>query len=370
MLRTSAAAGGRSTRERSLQATTAHRGDEHSTTARGVAGVRQRWQQRHPRCVARAAHRAREFSSATASGDTNGVYGESASTDGQGVYGRATAASGFAYGLYGESASTSGRGVYGLATATSGSAIGVYGVTGSSSGYAGYFVGSGGGAGRLTKSSGSFKIDHPLDPANQYLYHSFVESPDMKNIYDGVVTLDARGEAMVTLPDWFEALNQRLSLPVDPNRRGDARPVHRRRKMRDNAFRIAGGAPGMKVSWQVTGIRHDAYANAHRIPVEEPKPADEQRPLPAPRSSWASRPSWGWATRKTSAGRADRSDGAADAHSQTAILTTTFRSGAGSSTARPGMCASSGHRSMKAPLGTGASAPASPDNSMKSFSAS
>jgi hypothetical protein len=40
-----------------------------------------------------------------------------------------------------------------------------------------------------------------------------------------------------------------------------------------NQFKIGGGIPGRKVSWQVTGIRHDAYANAHRIQVEELKPA-------------------------------------------------------------------------------------------------
>lgn len=47
-------------------------------------------------------------------------------------------------------------------------------------------------------------------------------------------------------------------------------------EIRDNAFRIAGGEPGMKVSWMVTGIRQDAYAEAHRIPVEAPKPAEER----------------------------------------------------------------------------------------------
>lgn len=31
----------------------------------------------------------------------------------------------------------------------------------------------------------------------------------------------------------------------------------------------------MEVSWQVTGIRQDAWANAHRIPVEEDKPPEE-----------------------------------------------------------------------------------------------
>ena len=34
--------------------------------------------------------------------------------------------------------------------------------------------------------------------------------------------------------------------------------------------------PSVKVSWQVTGIRHDAYANAERIPVEEDKPSQER----------------------------------------------------------------------------------------------
>jgi len=47
-------------------------------------------------------------------------------------------------------------------------------------------------------------------------------------------------------------------------------------KVQDHRFQIAGGAPGLEVSWQVTGIRQDAYANAHRIPVEQPKPAGER----------------------------------------------------------------------------------------------
>jgi hypothetical protein len=55
---------------------------------------------------------------------------------------------------------------------------------------------------------GSFKIDHPLDPANKYLCHSFVESPDMKNLYDGVVVLDNKGKAVIELPDWFGILNK------------------------------------------------------------------------------------------------------------------------------------------------------------------
>ncbi len=43
-----------------------------------------------------------------------------------------------------------------------------------------------------------------------------------------------------------------------------------------NQFTIAGGTPGLRVSWQVTGTRHDPYANQNRIQVEEMKPAREQ----------------------------------------------------------------------------------------------
>jgi hypothetical protein len=72
---------------------------------------------------------------------------------------------------------------------------------------AGFFNGDVSVYGSLSKSSGSFKIDHPLDPANKYLYHSFVESPDMMNIYNGNVITDGSGTVIVTMPAWFEALN-------------------------------------------------------------------------------------------------------------------------------------------------------------------
>jgi trimeric autotransporter adhesin len=56
--------------------------------------------------------------------------------------------------------------------------------------------------GSLSKSGGGFRIDHPLDPAGKYLCHSFVESPDMKNVNDGSTVLDGQGRAEVVLPDW------------------------------------------------------------------------------------------------------------------------------------------------------------------------
>jgi hypothetical protein len=159
-------------------------------------------------------------------------------------------------------------GAWGNAT---GNNVGVYGS--SPTGYAGSFQGKVDVAGTLTKTSGSFKIDHPLDPANKYLYHSFVESPDMKNIYDGVVVLDANGDAVVELPDWFEALNRDFRYQLTCI--GGFAQVYIDQEIENNRFSIAGGKPGLKVSWQVTGIRQDAYANKHRIPVEEDKPEGE-----------------------------------------------------------------------------------------------
>ncbi len=129
--------------------------------------------------------------------------------------------------------------------------------------------------GTLSKVAGAFKIDHPLDPKNKYLMHSFVESPDMMNIYNGIVRLDEQGGATVALPDWFKALNKDFRYQLTPI--GAAAPnLHIAEEVADNRFSIAGGKPGLKVSWELTGIRQDAWANVNRIPVEVDKDASER----------------------------------------------------------------------------------------------
>lgn len=129
--------------------------------------------------------------------------------------------------------------------------------------------------GSITKPGGTFKIDHPLDPTGKFLYHSFVESPDMMNIYNGVITLDAKGQAWITMADWFEALNMEFRYQLTSI--GHPAPnLYVAQEMHGNRFKIAGGPAHGKVSWQVTGIRHDAWADAHRIKVEVEKPAAEQ----------------------------------------------------------------------------------------------
>ncbi len=127
--------------------------------------------------------------------------------------------------------------------------------------------------GSISKGSGTFVIDHPLDPENKLLYHSFVESPDVKNIYDGIITLDENGEAAVELPVYFEALNKDFRYQV----KGVSEPapnLHIKEEVKDNRFAIAGGPPHATVSWQVTGIRHDPYILANPIEVEVEKGPD------------------------------------------------------------------------------------------------
>lgn len=169
-------------------------------------------------------------------------------------------------------------GVYGYANTIGGSAApatryGVYGyATGATTtNWAGYFSGNVNVTGSISKGSGTFKIDHPLDPANKYLYHSFVESPDMMNIYNGNATTDANGTAIVKLPDYFNALNKdfRYQLTVI----GTFAQAIVSEEIKGNAFVIKTDKPNVKVSWQVTGVRQDSYANAHRvIPEVEKEP--------------------------------------------------------------------------------------------------
>ena len=198
----------------------------------------------------------------------NGVRGNSETN--HGVRGESTNGTGLAAGVFGRSGGLHSNGVIG--EANNGSVA--YGVWGrSTSGYAGYFSGKVTVTGTLFKGGGGFRIDHPLDPENKYLSHSFVESPDMLNVYNGNVTTDDNGNASVMLPDYFEALNQdfRYQLTVI----GQFAQAIVAEEIRNNQFTIKTDKPNVKVSWQVTGIRKDLFAEMYRVPVEENKSADE-----------------------------------------------------------------------------------------------
>jgi hypothetical protein len=119
--------------------------------------------------------------------------------------------------------------------------------------------------GSLSKASGTFKIDHPSDPANKYLVHSFVESPDMMNIYNGNVVTNSLGEAIITLPEYFGILNKDFRYQLTPIGVFSQAIVLEEISEITNAFKIKTDQPNVKVSWQVTGVRKDPYANANRI---------------------------------------------------------------------------------------------------------
>lgn len=209
-------------------------------------------------------------------GGWRGVYGRNPGTaagvEAMGVYGRCegSAYTSNGYGVKGEAVGggPTNYGVYGNATGATTNNYGIYG-TNSGTGYAGYFSGNVHITGSIAKGSGTFMIDHPLDPENKYLYHSFVESPDMMNIYNGNIVTDANGDATVTMPDYFEALNKdfRYQLTVI----GTFAQAIVAEKVSGNHFKIKTDKPNVEVSWQVTGVRQDKYANAHRVVPEVEK---------------------------------------------------------------------------------------------------
>ena len=224
----------------------------------------------------------------TTSGTTGtGVYGRGSwgvhgrSYRGDGVFGDTDTGNGVKGSSFDDSATAAG--VYGLAYGRSSNGIigqadngtAAYGVWGKSTvGYAGFFSGRVSVTGLLTKAGGGFRIDHPLDPENRYLSHSFVESSEQLNVYSGTTVTDARGRALVELPEYFESLNTDVRYQLTAI--GDFAQAIVAEEVNGNRFTIATDRPGVKVSWQVSGVRRDPFARANPVVVEEEKPAEER----------------------------------------------------------------------------------------------
>jgi hypothetical protein len=203
-----------------------------------------------------------------------GVIGEGVdgvqgiSEEHRGVAGYAHSGSGI--GVQGRSDAASGCGVRGHVYANSTGAAGVRGTAQYAAAFAGFFDGRVHVAGALTASTKNFLIDHPQDPANKTLTHSCVEAPEMLNVYRGNVVLDANGRGTIRLPGYFRALNRDYSYQLTPVG-AQAPGLYVSREITARSFAIAGGIPGQKVCWQVTGARRDAYAQKHPLRVEQSK---------------------------------------------------------------------------------------------------
>ena len=166
--------------------------------------------------------------------------------------------------------STSGAGVD--ARSSSGTALAATSTTG----YAGVFNGKVQVNGNFNVSGGTknFVIDHPLDPENRVLVHAAVESSEVLNIYSGNVTTDAEGRAVVRLPDWFEAENADFRYQLTVIGRFAQAIVEK--EIDNNRLAIRTNLAMVKVSWQVTARRNDAWMKAHPFVAEQDKPAAER----------------------------------------------------------------------------------------------
>jgi hypothetical protein len=190
-----------------------------------------------------------------------GFYGNLGQTiyrAGYGVYGLNTDADGP---LTNNSVGVGGFGFYGMYGETNDPAEGFGIVSGNDLGVAGSIYANG---------AKNFRIDHPQDPANKYLQHAAMESPEVLNVYRGNVVADANGYAVVQLPAYFASINKDFSYILTPV--GGAAPeLHVATEVENNTFTIAGAKPGMKISWQVTAERNDIYMQMNPYQAEQDK---------------------------------------------------------------------------------------------------
>lgn len=189
-------------------------------------------------------------------------------------------------------------GVAGRAKSTDNNSIGVFGFAGGPSvnygvygdvqfgdlGYAGFFDGDLFGR-DIYAMSKHFLIDHPLDPARKFLIHSCIESDERMNLYRGLVTTDSRGYATISLANWSEALNKdflyQLTV-IDPEDSDSFTLAKVVQEVKSGKFRIRTSAPHTKVSWLLTGVRHDPAANLKPLEVEREKTGAERGNYLAP----------------------------------------------------------------------------------------
>ncbi|MCH2021691.1 MAG: hypothetical protein MK207_04350 [Saprospiraceae bacterium] len=176
----------------------------------------------------------------------NGVVGQTGQSTGYAVYGENLDN----ITPWGNGVGVAGKGYYGVLGEDRylGAAAGAYGL---------YSNGALGATGTKT-----FRIDHPQDPENKYLRHFSIESDEVLNVYRGTATFDVSGDAIISLPSYFNEININISYQITPI--GAHMPLFVKEKVNaNNQFTISGGISGKEVSWAVYAERNDLYMQKH-----------------------------------------------------------------------------------------------------------
>ena len=219
--------------------------------------------------------------------NTNGNFGYLGHSS-YGAYGNHTGGGNFGilgssqFGAYGKNVVSGSYGSVGSATngvaghsviyagiyGTSVSGMGVYGY--SDNGWSGYFQGDVHVTGSLTEGGGGPLIDHPGDPENKVLRHSYVASPENLLIYRGKATLDGEGFATVPMPDYFTDLAGEEEATVNLTPIGRPFLAGYEWGAEGRSFTIL-GEPGRQVAWMVLAGRDDPVIRQLEAPVVEMK---------------------------------------------------------------------------------------------------
>ena len=183
----------------------------------------------------------------------DGAYGKAIAATGNGIIGVGNnvatyntliagsggAFTGTSFGVYGKATNTTGSGLWGVGVIGDGVQLGLFSNTNSGA-----------------NGTKSFIIDHPLDPANKFLKHYSMESPEVLNFYRGNLVLDANGNGTVELPNYFTAINKNYSYTLTPI--GASSSTYIAEEINENGvFKVSGGNPNQKVSWAIYAERND-----------------------------------------------------------------------------------------------------------------
>jgi hypothetical protein len=125
----------------------------------------------------------------------------------------------------------------------------------------------------VTGTKSGFHIDDPRAPTLRTLTHTPVETDQLTVVYTGNVRTDAHGRATVKLPVYAPTIAGDWRYQLTPI--GGFGQVVVAREVHDGAFVIGSEHPHMKVSWSVTGVRHDPQSRqAPIVAVQDKTVAD------------------------------------------------------------------------------------------------